>query len=324
MGFPWPTKSAGSRSVPGSRVTRPQYDLGVGLTVSTLYDRLVAEDPVVDRRATAGDVPERIAANRAMWDERVPIHVSGDFYGVDDFRSGRQRLAVRSFEVDDLGSVEGRTLLHLQCHFGLDTLSWARLGARVTGLDFSGPAIEAATRLAAEIGIDADFVQAALDDAVTALGGRQFDVVYTGKGALNWLPDIDRWAATCASLVVPGGTFYLSEFHPVTDMFAWETLELERSYFDTSALYDDSPGTYADLNATTVHNATYEWQHPLGSVVTSLIEAGFTIEFLHEYDYTLFPRWPFLVSREDGSFAFPPDMPELPLMYSIRATKPGP
>ncbi len=283
----------------------------------------MADDGVVDGGATADDLPERIAANRAMWDERVPIHVAGDFYGVDDFRSGRQRLTIRPFEVEDLGSVEGRTLLHLQCHFGLDSLSWARLGARVTGLDFSAPAIEAARRLAAEIGIDADFVQAALDDAVAALAGRRFDVVYTGKGALNWLPDIDRWAAICARLVAPGGTLYLSEFHPVTDLFAWETLDLERSYFDTAALFDDSPGTYADLSASTVHNASYEWQHPLGSVVTSLVEAGFTIEFLHEYDYTLFPRWPFLVSRDDGSFVFPPGMPELPLMYSIRATKTG-
>jgi 2-polyprenyl-3-methyl-5-hydroxy-6-metoxy-1,4-benzoquinol methylase len=283
----------------------------------------VSDDPVTDKATKPDDDPERIAANRAMWDERVPIHVAGDFYGVDEFRSGRQQLAIRPFEVDEMGSVEGRTLLHLQCHFGLDTLSWARLGARVTGLDFSGPAVEAATQLAGEIGVAADFVQADLYDALSALDGRQFDVVYTGKGALNWLPDIGRWASICADLVVPGGTFYLSEFHPVTTMFAWETLDLERSYFERAPLFDDSPGTYADLDAPTVHNVNYEWQHPLGSVVSSLIEAGFAIEFLHEQDFTLYPRWPFLVSRDDGSFVFPPGMPELPLMYSIRAIRPG-
>jgi SAM-dependent methyltransferase len=231
-------------------------------------------------------------------------------------------VVVRPFEVDELGPVDGRTLLHLQCHFGLDTLSWARLGARVTGLDFSGPAVEAAARLAHDVGVDAEFVQADVYDAVDALEQRRFDVVYTGKGALNWLPDIGRWAEICAALVAPGGTFYLSEFHPVSDIFAWRTLEPERSYFETAPCFDDSPGTYADLEAVTTHNASYEWQHPLGSVITALIEAGLRIEFLHEYPFTLFPRWPFLVSQDDGTFVLPPEMPPLPLVYSVRATKP--
>jgi SAM-dependent methyltransferase len=266
---------------------------------------------------------ERLGANRAMWDERVPIHVSGAFYGVDDFRSDSQRLSVRPFEVDELGDVAGRSLLHLQCHFGLDTLSWARLGAVVTGLDFSGPAVDAARRLAAETVIDAQFVRADLYNAVTALHRRQFDVVYTGKGALVWLPDVERWAQTCAALVAPGGTFYLSEFHPVADMYGWESLELEHSYFARGPLYDDSPGTYADLDAPTVHNASYAWQHPLGTVVTALVAAGLRIEFLHEHPFTLFPRWPFLQRRDDGSFVLPLGMPDLPLMYSLRAVKPA-
>jgi 2-polyprenyl-3-methyl-5-hydroxy-6-metoxy-1,4-benzoquinol methylase len=286
----------------------------------------VTDHPVspdtADSTATPADDAERIAANRAMWDERVPIHVASDFYRVDDFRSGLQRLAVRPFEVDELGDVDGRSLLHLQCHFGLDTLSWARLGALVTGLDFSGPAVEAARRLAGEIGVDADFVQADLYDAVSAVGGRRFDVVYTGKGALIWLPDVDGWARVCAALLAPGGIFYLSEFHPLSDMFAWETLDLERSYFEAAPLFEDSSGTYADLDAPTTHNASYEWQHPLGTVLTALVDAGLTIEFLHEYPFTLFPRWPFLEHRHDGSFVLPPDMPQLPLMYSVRAVKP--
>ncbi len=270
----------------------------------------------------AADDAARIAANMAMWDERVPIHVEGAFYDVEGFRSGRRRLAVEPFEVDELGEVAGRSLLHLQCHFGLDTLSWARLGARVTGLDFSAPAIEAASQLAADIGVDADFVQADLYDAVTALGHRTFDVVYTGKGALIWLPDISAWATVCAALLAPGGTFYLSEFHPVADIFAWESLELERSYFDREPLYDESTGTYADLDAPTTHNASYEWQHPLGTVITALVDAGLEIQFLHEYGFTLFPRWPFLERRDDGTFVLPPELPQLPLIYSVRALKP--
>ncbi len=284
----------------------------------------VSEEATAGADERDGDVPDdaRIAANRALWDERVPIHVAGDFYGVEDFRSGRRRLAVEPFEVEELGDVEGRTLLHLQCHFGLDTLSWARLGARVTGLDFSGPAVEAASRLAADIGVDADFVQADVYDAVSVLEGRRFDVVYTGKGALNWLPDIRRWSEVCAALLAPGGTFYLSEFHPVSDMFGWERLALEHSYFETAALFDDSPGTYADLTAETIHNASYEWQHPLGTVVTALIDAGLQIAFLHEHAYTLFPRWPFLERRDDGTFVLPAGTTQLPLMYSVKAAAP--
>ncbi|MGH9017404.1 MAG: class I SAM-dependent methyltransferase [Acidimicrobiales bacterium] len=264
-----------------------------------------------------------MAANRAMWDERVPIHVAGDFYDVEGFRSGRRPLAVRGFEVEELGDVDGRTLVHLQCHFGLDTLSWARLGARVTGLDFSGPAVAAATGLAAELGLEAEFVEADVYDAGAALGGRQFDIVYTGKGALIWLPDIERWAAVCAALLAPGGTFYLSEFHPVSDMFAWETLTPETSYFARTPVFDDSPGTYADLDAVTTHNASYVWMHPLGTVVSALIDAGLVIEFLHEQPITLFPRWPFLERTDDGAYVMPSGMPEMPLMYSLRASRPG-
>ena len=142
-------------------------------------------------------------ANRASWDERVPIHASGEFYDVAGFRSGQERL--RPFEISEVGDVTGKELVHLQCHFGIDTLSWARRGARVVGLDFSAPAIGEARRLAAELGLDADFVRSDVYDAPGSLGGRDFDVVYTGLGAINWLPDIRRWAGVAAALVRPGG-----------------------------------------------------------------------------------------------------------------------
>jgi SAM-dependent methyltransferase len=145
-------------------------------------------------------------------DERVPIHTASDFYDVEGFLAGASSL--RPFEVAEVGDVSGRTLVHTQCHFGLDALSWARRGATVTGLDFSQPAIDAARALAARAGLQAEFVQADVYDATSALGGRRFDVVYTGLGAINWLPDIEAWARTMASLVAPGGIFYLSEFHP--------------------------------------------------------------------------------------------------------------
>jgi SAM-dependent methyltransferase len=199
--------------------------------------------------------------NRAFWDERVPIHTAGDFYDVEGFKAGREPL--EAFELEDLGDVSGRSLVHLQCHFGLDTLSWARHGARVTGLDFSPPAIEAARRLAADIGVEADFVCANVYDAPEALGDRRFDVVYVNVGAINWLPDIRRWAEVVGILLTPGGVLYMKEVHPFSWVFGDDDLTVENDYFAHRSDYDD-PGTYTDPDAATFHNRTEEWQHPLG------------------------------------------------------------
>jgi SAM-dependent methyltransferase len=261
-----------------------------------------------------------IAVNRAMWDERVPIHVASGFYDVKGFLAGATTL--RQFELEEMGDVDGMALVHPQCHFGLDTLSWARRGARITGIDFSAPAIAAAREVAARAGIEAEFVRANVYDAVAALDGRQFDVVYTGIGAIIWLPDIDRWAKTMGELLVPGGRFYLAEFHPVTQMFADEEMTVTRSYFDRRPMQFDEPGTYADLSASTVHNRSVEWVHGLGDVVSALAAAGLTIELLHEHDFTLTPHWPFLERGEDGSYRLPTTIPAPPLMYSLRARRP--
>jgi 2-polyprenyl-3-methyl-5-hydroxy-6-metoxy-1,4-benzoquinol methylase len=258
--------------------------------------------------------------NRSWWDERVPIHVAGDFYDVEEFKRGGDRI--RPFEAEEVGDVSGRSLVHLQCHFGLDTLSWARRGARVTGLDFSAPAVEAASSLAAELGLEAEFVQADVHDAAEALGDRRFEIVYTGLGALNWLPDVERWAGVAASLIEPGGFLYLSEFHPVSDVFGDAELSIEHDYFQREPFEIDEPGTYGDLTAETVQNRTIEWTHGVGDVVSAVIGAGLTLELLHEHDYTLFPRWPFLERSGFDTYRFPPGQPRIPLMYSLRARKP--
>jgi SAM-dependent methyltransferase len=260
-----------------------------------------------------------IETNRAMWDERVPIHVESEFYAVEKFLAGDSPL--RDFELTELTGVEGCTLVHPQCHFGLDTLAWARRGARVTGLDFSQPAIEAAREVAQRAGIEAEFVQAKVYDAAQALENRQFDIVYTGLGAINWLPDIERWAQTMLSLMKPHGRFYLAEFHPFSAVFAEESLELDQSYFDRGPHHWDEPGTYADLSAATEHNRSVEWYHTLGDVISALTGTGLQIEFLHEHDYTLFPRWPFLERHDNGVYRLPAEMPGLPLMYSLLATR---
>ncbi|MFH9834852.1 class I SAM-dependent methyltransferase [Streptomyces sp. NPDC017201] len=265
-------------------------------------------------------------ANRARWDERVPIHAASDYYDLDAFLAGRDVLRV--FEIAEVGDVTGRTLLHLQCHIGLDTLSWARRGAaQVVGLDFSEPAVEVARGLAGSLGLSqerAAFVPSDVYDAAEAVPDSAYDIVYTGTGALNWLPDVPRWAEVAASLVAPGGFLYLAEFHPLTDCLDDETgSTVTYDYFSRDAWVDESPGTYADFDAATVHNRSVEWQHPVGEVVSALAAAGLRIEFLHEHDASLFARYPALVRHADGSYRFPADRPRIPMMYSVKASRPA-
>ncbi|HTQ20006.1 class I SAM-dependent methyltransferase [Mycobacterium sp.] len=261
-----------------------------------------------------------LETNRAHWDERVPIHVASDFYDVDAFRAGRSSL--RDFEITELGDVTGRRLVHLQCHFGLDALSWARRGATVTGVDFSAPAIDAARRLAQEIrATDAHFVVSDVYRAAEALDGQTYDIVYTGLGALCWLPDLTRWARVVNSLLAPGGTLYLAEFHPVTDMLGDDGRTIELDYFSPDPQIWDEPGSYADFSAPTEHNRSVGWLHPLGEVVSAVAGSGLHIDFLHEHDTTLFARYAVLKRLDDQRFGFPAGHPRIPLMYSLRARR---
>ncbi|MHC5903833.1 class I SAM-dependent methyltransferase [Streptomyces sp. S6] len=265
--------------------------------------------------------PDWLSANRANWDERVPIHTTGPFYDLPAFVAGKDSL--QDFEDSEVGDVDGRTLLHLQCHLGLDTLSWSRRGAVVTGLDFSAPAVEAARDLAARIGADtARFVTADVYDAVEALEGQRFDIVYTGFGALCWLPDLTAWARTAAALVADGGFLYLAEYHPIADLLdddvtgtatsvdgsvdtAMDT-SAENDYFHRAPIVVDAPGTYADSTAPMTSTVTVEWRHGVGDVVSALAAAGLRLDFLHEHDH--------------GHFRHPAGQ-RVPLVYSLRATK---
>jgi SAM-dependent methyltransferase len=268
-----------------------------------------------------GAEPDWLETNRENWDGRVAVHAASEFYDLAGFRDGRSTL--REFEVAEVGDVEGKRLLHLQCHMGQDTLSWARRGADVTGLDFSEAAVGQARALAAETGLAdrARFVVADVYGAVAALGGQRFDVVYTGAGALVWLPDLVRWAEVAASLVADGGFLYLAEFHPVTDVLGDDGRTVEYDYFAIGGETYDFPYTYTDGPPLT-QTRSVQWQHRLGEVVTALAGAGLRIEFLHEHATTLFRRYPVL-ERTASGWGFPPGRPRVPLMYSLRARHSG-
>jgi SAM-dependent methyltransferase len=266
---------------------------------------------------------EWVELNRRWWDERAPVHAASEFYGLDAFLDDPDATTLRPFEIEEVGDVAGRTLVHPQCHFGMDTLSWARRGARVTGIDFSEAAVATASAAAGRAGLEAEFQVGNVYDAVAIVGGRTFDIVYTGLGALNWLPDVERWAQVMAALAAPGGMLYLAEFHPVCNIFGDDDLTVEYPYFHDrdSPLTFDEAGSYVEVEVATEHNRTVEWSHGLGEVVSAVIDAGFAVELLHEFDYTLFRRWPFLVRTDRDTYRLPDGVPALPLMYSLRARR---
>jgi 2-polyprenyl-3-methyl-5-hydroxy-6-metoxy-1,4-benzoquinol methylase len=260
-------------------------------------------------------------ANLARWDEAAPLHAQSALYDLEAFRAGRDDI--RPFEHDDLGSVDGRELLHLQCHLGTDTLSWARHGARVSGLDFSPNAIEIARTLAAECGIDAEFWCADVYDALDAVGGRQFDIVYTGIGALGWLPELRSWAQIITDLLRPDGVLYLVEIHPLVIGMVHDGRTLDLDIFDAEYVtWDKQGGTYAAPDAVMHHDITYERVHALSEVITAVLDAGLTLELFHEQSYTNAP-WPWTERGEDGYYRLPEGWPRFPLTYSLRARHHG-
>jgi SAM-dependent methyltransferase len=265
------------------------------------------------------DDDDWVETNRRWWDERVPIHQSGDFYALDAFRAEPDRL--RPYEADELGPVDGLDLLHLQCHIGLDTLSWAHRGARVVGYDFSEPAVEVGRALARELGLDAEFVAGDVYEAVERLDGRTFDVVYTGIGALSWLPDLDAWGEVVADLLRPGGVAYVVEIHPLLWVLDDDEPRVRWDYFSPH-VSDDASGTYADRAAPTTNNRVFERNPGIGPVVSSLLAQGLSVELLHEHDVGVEQVWPFMVPGEaEGLWRIPPDQPNLPLTWSLLMRK---
>jgi len=273
---------------------------------------------------------EHAAVNRAQWDERAPAHAASPDYHFADFVSDPEYLSdVVRFDLPRLGSVEGLRGVHLQCHLGTDTISLARLGARMTGLDFSAAAILEARRLAEACGADVEFVESDVHDAGVVLGHGQFDLVFTGVGALCWLPDIRRWASVVADLLAPGGRLFLREDHPMLWSLAdpaasGAVLRVDHPYFEQpEPVRWEEGGTYVSTDVEFVNNVSFEWNHGLGEIVTALLDNGLRITGLVEHDSIPWDGLPGLMQPvAGGEFRLIEDPERLAASYTLQAVKP--
>ena len=262
---------------------------------------------------------DAIASNRRLWDAWTRVHRASAFYDVPGFLAGRDPL--NRIETEELGDVAGKRFLHLQCHFGLDTLGWARRGARVTGVDFSPEAIATARELAERAGLAATFVESdiyALEDQ--PLG--EFDIVHTSYGVLGWLPDLDRWARIVAAHVAPGGLFHLVENHGFASMLDDDGVSVRWPYLSIGGpTAIETDGSYA-APVPGGPLIEYGWAHGMGEVVTALAGAGLRIAWLREYPRCPYPFPKFLERRPEGDYGWPGGRDDIPLVFSVGARDP--
>jgi SAM-dependent methyltransferase len=271
---------------------------------------------------------ERIRDNLASWDERAPAHAASPDYGFERFAGDPTHLSdVVRFDLPRLGDINGLRGIHLQCHIGTDTVSLARLGARMTGLDFSPAALAEARRLATLAGVGVDFVESDVHDAPKVLPNGTFDLVYTGIGAICWVPQITRWADVVAALLRPGGRLFIREGHPMLwtldERRADGVLAVDYPYFETGgAIRDDDDGTYVTTDATFSHNVAWSWNHGLGEIVSALLGVGMRITMLEEHDSVPWDALPGQMEDIGGGERRLIDRPwRVPHTYTLQAVR---
>jgi SAM-dependent methyltransferase len=256
--------------------------------------------------------------NKAAWNMKTPVHIGSKFYDVPAFLRGESSL--KSLELGLLGDVSGKRILHLQCHFGQDTLSLARLGAIVTGVDLSDVAIQKARELESELKLGAAFINCDLYSLKEHLTGT-FDIVFTSYGTIGWLPDLDRWADIVQHFLKRGGSFVMVEFHPLVWMFDPDFKEVVYSYFNTGVIVEKCQGSYADASA----DISYEiasWGHPISELLQSLLDANLRLTDFKEWDYSPFPCFQDVTENEPGAFRIKQWGSKMPMVYGIKAVKP--
>ncbi len=263
------------------------------------------------------DYSPMFKANKDAWNQRTQVHKDSAFYDLEGFKKGVNALT--PVELQEMGDVAGKSLLHLQCHFGLDTMSWQRLGAHCTGVDLSNDAIKLAWDIAEELALDTRFINCNIYDLKNHCS-EKFDIVFTSYGTIAWLPDLDRWASVIAHFLKPGGTFYIADFHPVLWMMDESFTHIKYHYFNKTVIAEENVGSYTDRNAP-IRTQEYSWNHSLSEIFSALIGHGLSIDFLHEFTYSPYNCFSGLEKGEDGMWRIPGMEEKMPMMYSIKATR---
>ncbi len=254
--------------------------------------------------------------NRESWNELTLLHVKSNFYNLKSFKQGNTSL--NHIELEEIGNVNGKSLLHLQCHFGMDTLSFARLGAEVTGIDISDKSIEVACKLSEELKIPAKFFRSNIYELDKLLTDK-FDIIYTSYGAINWLNDLDKWAKIISRYLKPNGIFYMVEFHPFIYTLN-DKLQIADHYFKTEQIESTVDESYTDNSVVSNKKLKHiEWHHSLSEVITSLINNGLQIEFFNEFPYQVYNCFKNMIELEDGKWVFEKYKDKIPYMFSIKA-----
>ena len=261
--------------------------------------------------------PNAFAANQALWNALTDVNFRSKMYDIDTFVNGRNSLTRSELEL--IGDVKGRTLLHLQCHFGQDTLSLARMGAQVTGLDLSDRAIEKARELACRCGLQAEWIQGNVLDPQPQLEGK-YDIVFSSYGTIGWLPELTPWAGNIARYLKPGGRFIFVEFHPVIWMFDNEFRSITCSYFNKEAIVEIQKGSYADRDAP-IEMPAHGWNHSLADVIGPLLSEGLSIEHFSELDGSPHDCFSNAIKGEDGLYRIKGMEGKLPMVYRLVARK---
>jgi 2-polyprenyl-3-methyl-5-hydroxy-6-metoxy-1,4-benzoquinol methylase len=264
------------------------------------------------------EIPKNyIDINKNAWNEKTAVHVASDFYNMEAFLNGQTSLM--DIELQLLGDVSGKKILHLQCHFGQDTISLAKMGASSTGVDLSDKAIEKATELATQMKADATFICSDIYDLPNHLD-EKFDIVFTSYGTIGWLPDLDKWAKVVSHFLKPGGKFIFAEFHPIVWMFDENFKEVFYSYFNVETIIENIEGTYADKEAP-IKNQTISWNHSLTEVFSSLLQNNLEITSFSEYDYSPYNCFNQTEEFEKGKFRIKHLQNKIPIVYSLTAIK---
>lgn len=260
---------------------------------------------------------KHININKSHWDSRVSAHVSSDFYDQTGFLKGRNTL--NQIELDLMGDVSGKEILHLQCHFGQDTLSLARMGAKVYGVDFSSKAIEVAKETTRDLGLDAQFICCDVFELPSLLD-KKFDLVFASYGVIGWHPDIDAWASLVDGFLKQGGRHLLVEFHPCVWMFAEDFSEIQYSYFNTGPIVETSDETYAD-KSTGNSSSSICWNHGTGEVLTAFLSKGLRLTAFYEYDYSPYDCFQRTVKVESG-YQIRGLEGKIPMVFAMQVHKP--